>query len=61
MRRSISKALRGLDVFKVDPTKGLGDVDHGLDEGFRVFSVDFNVETRRCQRMSSSSTDPCPP
>ena len=38
------EALGRLDVFEVDAAKGLGDVDHGVDEFLRVFGVHLNVE-----------------
>ena len=38
------KAFWCLNVFKVDAAKSFGDVDHGLDECFRIFGVDFNIE-----------------
>ena len=38
------EAFRGLDVFEVDAAERRGDSLHDLDELFRVFLVDFDIE-----------------
>ena len=38
------ETLGGFDVLKVNPSKGLRNVDNRIDEGFWIFCIHFNVK-----------------
>ncbi len=38
------KALWCFDIFKINPSKGFGNIHYGLNKGFRIFSVDLYVK-----------------
>ena len=38
------KAFWGLDVFKVNTSKSLRNIDNGLNKFFRIGNIDFNVK-----------------
>ena len=46
------ETLRGFDVFKVNPSKGLSNVDNRIDEGFWIFCIHFNVKHIDIARLS---------